>query len=96
MKKSLSNYTTVSFKTIKEIADEGVVKDDEVIRPFDKPVQPGGGLKILRGSLAPDGAVIKSAAVSAAMWHHRGPARVFDGEEQAMQAILSHSIHDGR
>lgn len=95
LKSSLSDCKTVSLKRIREIADEAIVKDEEVIRPLNKPVHPGGGLKILRGSLAPNGAVVKSAAVSPLMWRHRGPARVFDGEEQAMEAILTKAIHAG-
>jgi dihydroxy-acid dehydratase len=59
------------------------------------PVSPAGGLRILQGSLAPGGAVIKSAAVTEGMWRHRGPARVFDGEKQAMEAILSRAVREG-
>ncbi|MBP1929849.1 dihydroxy-acid dehydratase [Methanolinea mesophila] len=91
----LSPSVTVSGKDILEIAAESRVQDDEVIRPLDSPVSAAGGLKILRGSLAPDGAVVKCAAVPKDMWRHKGPARVFDSEEGAMNAILSRDIREG-
>ncbi|HDQ07912.1 MAG TPA: dihydroxy-acid dehydratase, partial [Methanoculleus sp.] len=53
------------------------------------------GLKILKGSLAPAGSVIKAAAVNYAMWEHTGPARVFNSEKSAMEAILSDRIREG-
>ena len=56
---------------------------------------PAGGLRILFGSLAPDGAVVKSAAVPKEIWKHTGPARVFEAEEPAMKAILSRQICEG-
>ena len=66
-----------------------------MIRPLADPVHAGGGLRTLRGSLAPDGAVVKAAAVPEAMWRHEGPARVFDGEQGAMAAILSGQVREG-
>ena len=95
LKGMLSASSTVSGKNILDIAAESEVLDDEVIRPLDLPVSAAGGLKILRGSLAPDGAVVKCAAVPKDMWRHKGPARVFDGEEAAMKAILSRSVKEG-
>jgi len=95
LEKMLSSSPTVSGKDVVEIAAESEVRDDEVIRPLDSPVSAAGGLKILRGSLAPDGAVVKCAAVPKEMWRHAGPARVFDSEEAAMQAILSRSVREG-
>jgi dihydroxy-acid dehydratase len=72
-----------------------VVLDETVIRSAADPVHGAGGLRILKGSLAPDGAVVKSGAVDDAMWRHSGPARVFDGEQAAMQAILANRIQEG-
>jgi len=63
------------------------IKDDEVIRPLDRPYHPTGGLAVLRGSLALDGAVVKQSAVAPEMLVHTGPARVFDSEEEAFEAI---------
>lgn len=97
--KQLSSYledtVTVSGKRIHEIADSVGYVDEQVIRPTKSPVHASGGLMILSGSLAPDGAVIKSGAVDENMWAHTGPARVFDGEQAAMHAILSKSIQEG-
>ncbi|HNT75950.1 MAG TPA: dihydroxy-acid dehydratase [Anaerolineae bacterium] len=67
----------------------------DVLRPADDPYSPEGGIAILRGNLAPDGAVVKAAAVGPEMRHHRGPARVFDGEEAALEAILGGAIKAG-
>lgn len=86
---------TVSGRSILEVADGALVADSDVIMTVDSPVSPAGGLKILQGTLAPDGAVIKCAAVSEAMWQHKGPARVFDSEEAAMTAILHREIEEG-
>lgn len=91
----LEDAVTVSGERIGEIAEKGRVMDEAVIRPRTDPVHEGGGLRVLRGSLAPDGAVVKCAAVDAAMWQHTGPARVFDGEDAAMHAILAQEINEG-
>ncbi|MCK5653705.1 MAG: dihydroxy-acid dehydratase [Dehalococcoidia bacterium] len=82
----------------KSLADElarAQVHDREVIRPISQPHSPTGGLTILFGNLAPEGAVVKSAAVSPGMLCHRGAARVFNSEEEATEAILSGSIKPG-
>ncbi len=71
------------------------VKDDEVIRPLDRPYHATGGLAILKGSLAPDGCVVKQAAVLPEMLVHTGPARVFNSEEEAFAAIQGMKILDG-
>ena len=81
--------------TIHRIADEAEIHNEEVIRSLHAPVNAAGGLRILFGSLAPDGSVVKSAAVPKEIWKHTGPARVFDAEEPAMAAILSRQIHEG-
>jgi len=91
----LDDTLTVSGSTIRQIATEARVKNNTVIRSVDTPVSAAGGLKILKGSLAPDGAVVKCAAVPEAMWKHRGPARVYDGEPDAMRAILGREIKEG-
>jgi dihydroxy-acid dehydratase len=95
LEKFLDDCPTVSGKSIYEIANAAIIKNGDVIRNIGSPVNPAGGLKILFGSLAPDGAVVKSAAVPQAMWRHSGPARVFDGEEAAMMAILAKKILEG-
>ena len=72
----------------------GIV-DPEVIRPLDKPVHETGGLAVLTGNLAPTGAVVKQAAVAPEMLRHTGPARVFDSEEEAYEAIVNNHIRTG-
>ncbi|MDI6830034.1 MAG: dihydroxy-acid dehydratase [Actinomycetota bacterium] len=67
----------------------------EVLRPVDDPYMPTGGLAILRGNLAPEGAVVKQSAVPENLLHHRGPARVFDREEDAVEAMLAGRIREG-
>ena len=67
----------------------------EVIRPFDKPYSETGGLMILRGNLAPDGGVVKRSAVAAEMLVHEGPARVYNSEEEAIEAIYAGAINPG-
>jgi len=69
--------------------------DGTIIRPIDDPYYPEGGLRVLRGNLAPRGAVVKQSAVSAEMRTHAGPARVFDSEEAAVSAILGGHIKAG-
>jgi len=91
----LDNCPTVSGKKILQILKAAQVRNDDVIRTVDNPINPEGGLKILAGTLAPDGAVVKSAGVPKDMWKHTGPARVFDGEDKAMKAILARKIREG-
>ena len=71
------------------------VLDAEVIRPMNNPYSPTGGLAILKGNLAAEGAVVKKSAVDAAMLKHSGPAKVFDSEEAAMEAISTGKIVKG-
>jgi dihydroxy-acid dehydratase len=70
-------------------------REEEVIRPLDRPYSATGGLAILFGNLAPDGAVVKEAAVLPQMLKHRGPARVFDDEASAVAAIAADAIEPG-
>lgn len=85
---------TVTGKTVAENLN-GARRLSEVIRPADDPYRPDGGISILWGNLAPDGAVVKAGAVSPEMMHHRGPARVFENEEAALAAILGGHIQAG-
>ena len=86
---------TVTGRTLGENLESVTVKDSEIIRDFDNPIHPEGGLAILKGNLAPDGAVVKRAAVAPQMHQRRGRARVFDREEEAVDAILGGSIVAG-
>ncbi len=69
--------------------------DGEVVHPLDRPIHADGGLAILRGSLAPEGAVVKIAGLTDEQLEFEGPARVFDGEQGAMEAVLTGRIQDG-
>ncbi|MFC2041629.1 dihydroxy-acid dehydratase [Chloroflexota bacterium] len=86
---------TVSGKSVAEVIAERKVTDRDVIRSIANAHTPTGGLAILFGNLAPEGAVVKRAAVAPEMMVHQGPARVFDSEEEATQAIMSNSIKTG-
>jgi len=96
LKDRLNNTLTVSGKKIYEIAKEAEIFDNEVIRPLNNPYHKQGGIAILFGNLAPEGAVVKQSAVSPKMLKFIGKARVFDREEHAMQAILNRKINKGQ
>jgi dihydroxy-acid dehydratase len=95
LKHKLSNEMTLSGKKIFDIADEAQIFDEDVIRPLDKAYHKQGGIAVLFGNLAPNGAVVKQTAVSSAMMKFSGKARVFNREEEAMQAILAGKIKKG-
>ena len=84
-----------SGKSLREELSVAKVRDRDVIRPLSQPHSPTGGLSILFGNLAPEGAVVKSAAVSPSMMSYKGEARVFNSEEDATEAILNGSIKPG-
>ena len=86
---------TVSGKTAGEVAREAEIGNPECIRPKSDPVDPEGSIYILRGSLAPGGAVIKASGVGAEMWSVVLPARVFEEEESAIRALRGNAIKPG-
>ncbi len=86
---------TVTGKPIGENIRGKRILDPEVIRPIEKPYHPKGGLTVLFGNLAPEGAVVKQSAVDESMLKHRGPARVFNSEEEAIKVILDNKIKKG-
>ncbi|MFA5151676.1 MAG: dihydroxy-acid dehydratase, partial [Clostridia bacterium] len=91
------NVMTCTTKTMKQNLEEfhPYVTRSDVIRPIEEPYSDKGGIAVLFGSLAPNGSVVKRSAVSAEMMKHRGPARVFDCEEDACSAIYSGKIQKG-
>jgi dihydroxy-acid dehydratase len=91
------NPQTVYGKSVADMLTEinAGVKDYEVIRSIEKPVHSTGGLAILTGNLAPDGAVVKQVAVSEEMLTHSGPARIFNSEEDVFEAIMDAKIKKG-
>ena len=86
---------TVNGQTAGEIADAARDADGRVVRTLDDPYYAEGGLRVLRGNIAPDGAVVKQSAVPKDMRVHTGPARVFESEESAVAAILEGGISAG-
>ena len=86
---------TVSGKSVAGIIADSHNHNKEVIRPFAHAHSPIGGIAVLFGNLAPEGAVVKRAAVAEEMMFHQGPARVFDSEEEATRAIMHKKIKSG-
>ena len=86
---------TVAGKTLRESIAESTVRDHEVIRPLENPHSPVGGLSILFGNLAPEGAVIKAGGVASHIRGHIGPARIFESQEEAMAGILDQRVQPG-
>jgi dihydroxy-acid dehydratase len=86
---------TVTGKTVGENIAGCTNRDTSIIRPIDEPYSETGGIAVLRGNLAPDGSVVKRAAVAPEMLVHEGPARVFESEEEAQEAIDAGRINPG-
>ena len=95
LKLHLANLPTVSGKTIHQIAQEAKIFNDDVIRSAKNPHHKEGGIFVLKGNLAPEGAVVKQSAISKKNARFTGSARVFNSEESAMSAILSKKIKKG-
>ena len=96
-KKGLINTDcmTCTGKTVGENIEGCVNRDPEIIRPIDNPYSETGGIAVLKGNLAPDRCVVKRSAVAPEMLVHRGPARVFDSEEEAIKVIYEGGIKSG-
>lgn len=90
-----TDLITCTGKTIAENIAGVINKNPDVIRPAEMPYSPTGGIAVLRGNLAPDSGVVKRSAVAPEMLKHSGPAKVFDCEEDAMQAINDGFIEEG-
>ncbi len=86
---------TVTGQTLGQNLEKVNIHDQELIRSFENPIHPRGGIAILKGNLAPEGAVVKQSAVAPGMLQRRGIARVFDYEEKAVDAILGGEIKSG-
>jgi len=95
LRSKLNECPTVTGKTTLQIAEEAEVTDPEVIRSLENPYHEQGGVAVLRGSLAPDGSVVKQSAVSEGMMIFEGTAKVFNAEEDAMEAISEGKIAAG-
>jgi len=90
-----TSLMTVTGTSLAQVIKGSPVKDPSVITPVDKPRHATGGLTVLRGNLAPDGCIVKSAAVVPEMMVHEGPARVFESEEETVEAIMEGKIREG-
>jgi dihydroxy-acid dehydratase len=95
LRKMLNNTVTVNGQSIHQIADAAEIFDDDVIRSLDRAHHKQGGIAILKGNLAPGGAVVKQSAVSNNMMKFEGTAIVFDSEEEAMKAIMAGDVKSG-
>ena len=89
------NVMTVTGKTLKDNVEKAENYNPEVIRSIDDPYRPQGSHTVLKGNIAPDGAVVKRVAVPEKMMIHKGPARVFENAEDAIDAIRQENICDG-
>ena len=90
-----TDLLTCTGKTVAENIAGHEIKDTEVIRTVEDPYSKTGGIAVLKGNLAPDGCVVKRSAVAPEMLSHKGKARVFDCEEDALNAIYDGNIHPG-
>ncbi len=90
-----TSVPTVSGRTLGEIAAGAHVLRDDVLHPLAAPLAPQGGIAVLYGNLAPLGAVVKQSAVSPAMLRHRGPARVFESEDEVRESLMARGIRAG-
>jgi dihydroxy-acid dehydratase len=89
------NAITVSGRPLGAVLEDPITIDEEVIRPVDRPFRPEPGLVILRGNLAPDGAIMKISAIPDALSEFEGPARVFEDEDVALRELGKGGIHPG-
>ena len=94
LKDIIKDYPTVNGKSIKQIAEEGKVLDEDVIRPLDNPYHPEGGIAVLKGNIAASG-IIKQTALEKEMMVHSGPAKVFYTEKELLDAIEAKKIAEG-
>ena len=90
-----TSVMTVTGKTLGENLEGITNRDPELIRPIENPYSPDGGIAVLKGNLAPEGCVVKRSAVAPEMMQHEGPARVFNSEEEAIEAIYAGKIVSG-
>jgi dihydroxy-acid dehydratase len=98
--KKLSKLLNLSTKTVLGLTLGEYLKkieynDYQIIRNLEDPISNEGGIVVLKGNLAPEGAIIKKSAVNPKMRYHKGPARVFESEEEVSKALLSNNIQEG-
>lgn len=98
--KKLSRVLDLSVKnvlgfTLKDLIEIVKIEDYQIIRNFEDPIASEGGIAVLKGNLAPEGAIIKQSAVNPKMRHHKGAAKVFESEEEVKEALLSGNVKEG-
>ena len=98
--KKLSRILDLSVKnvlgfTLKDLIEIVKIEDYQIIRNFEDPIASEGGIAVLKGNLAPEGAIIKQSAVNPKMRHHKGAAKVFESEEEVKEALLSGNVKEG-
>jgi dihydroxy-acid dehydratase len=86
---------SISGILLKDYLDEIEIRDYQIIRNFDDPIASEGGIAVLKGNLAPEGALVKQSAVNRDMLYHKGPVKVFECEEEVRDALLSNRIREG-
>jgi dihydroxy-acid dehydratase len=86
---------TVDGRTVGQIAAAARVLCEDVLHELAAPLAPEGGIAVLRGSLAPDGAVVQQSAISPAMLRHTGPARIFESEEEVRDSLMARAVQPG-
>ena len=90
-----TSLITCTGRTVAENLASAVNRDPSIIRPIESPYSQSGGIAVLKGNLAPDGCVVKQSAVAPEMMTHRGPARVYDSEDEAIADIYAKKINPG-
>jgi len=98
--KKLTSVLDLSVKnvlgfTLKDLIEIVRIEDYQIIRNFEDPIASEGGIAVLKGNLAPEGAIIKQSAVNPKMRHHKGAAKVFESEEEVKEALLSGNVKEG-
>jgi dihydroxy-acid dehydratase len=89
-----SNVITVDGK-LQDVIEKAPLADGKIIKPFEDPFAPEGGIAVLTGNLAPAGAIVKSSAVPPELWKFSGPAKVFESEEDCIKAVEEGFVHSG-
>jgi len=90
-----TDVKTVTGKSLKENLENAKVTNEDVIHPLEAPVHEEGGLAVLKGNLAPNGSIVKQGAVPDDLMHLKGPAKVYNSEEDAVEAIFNHELNEG-
>ncbi len=86
---------TVTGKTLAATLEAAPATTHRIVRPLDNPLRPEGGVAVLSGSLSPDGAIVKQSGVPPKMLRHQGPARVYEGEQEAIRALMANEVEAG-